>query len=70
MSEDASRDEPRRTSAAQLAYDDQPHVPAQADPSLAAVLERVGRAIAGTGRGEGREAASVEQPCPEAPETR
>lgn len=49
--------------AAQRAYDDEPHVPAEPDPNVAAILERVSRAITGDGRRDGREVTSGDEPC-------
>lgn len=51
------------------AASDQPHVPAQADPDIGAVIERVRRAIADERDDDGREATSGDAPCPGAAET-
>lgn len=49
---------------------DEPHVLAEPDPGLAAILERVGRAITGDHDLDGRETTRGEQPCPGVDETR
>jgi hypothetical protein len=48
---------------------DEPHVPAEPDPGIAAILERARRAIAGTDRDDGREVSPGESPCSGADET-
>ena len=48
---------------------DEPHVPAEPDPGIAAVIERVGRAITGDHDRDGRELATDEPSCPRADET-
>ena len=49
---------------------DEPHVPAEPDPGIAAILERVSRAITGAEDRLGREHATADPPCPGVDETR
>jgi hypothetical protein len=47
----------------------EPHVPAEPDPGIAAILERTPRAITGTDWDDGGEVTPGESPCPGADET-